>query len=832
MSRSSSPPSPPDPAQSNAFAARRHEEILNSIDQGFCIVEILFDADGRPNDYRFLETNAAFARQSGLAAATGRRIRELTPSPEQHWYDLYGEVALTGRANRFVLEAAAFEGRWYDVHAFRVDDPSLHHVAILFSDITDRVRAEQAARLLADVGEALASLEHEEDLPTIVRAKASAYFHASQCALFELDVSNQLAVIHQSWDDPAAPPVGGTHRFTDFVTDELWRAAVAGQTVMVNDVSRDERIRDANRFRALDIQSFLATPLRRHDTWRHVFMLSRREPSVWRPDQIEVARELAARCWARIERLRDENALRDREELLRLILENAREYAIFSMNLERRVTSWSEGAMRLLGYSEREMLGQLADVIFVPEDRGAGAPEAEARLALAEGRAANERWHQRKDGTRLWGSGAMMAMRDGRGAVTGLLKIMRDQTAARITQQDLQQSQARLQAALELAERARAEAEAAGRAKDRFLAALSHELRTPLNAVLMVAGERAMDPSVPASVRSDFEMIQSNIEHEGRLIEDMLDLNLIARGRLILREARVDLHALLRDCVAMITAAATAKRITVSFTTSSTEATVRGDAARLKQIFLNLLNNAVKFTPEDGAIQVNSSAQRAGEITVEIKDSGLGLTDDELARVFEPFVQGNHAGPTGFTSFGGLGLGLAIVRDLVTRHRGQVSARSDGRGRGATFIVSLPIAGPEPAAQTDGKTSASPRGSNQRRILLIEDHEATRRALERILVGRKHTVVAVGTKHAAVEAAAREDFDLVISDLGLPDGDGYQLFTEVRAIRPAVRGIALSGFGMESDLKRSAAAGFAAHLVKPVPISRLEAAIADVSHPA
>jgi PAS domain S-box-containing protein len=828
MSRLSSPPAAPPADASNA---RRHEEIIHSIDRGFCIVEVLFDATGRATDYRFLETNAAFAEQTGLKNAAGRLMRELAPNHEQHWFDLYGEIALTGRPNHFVQEASALEGRWYDVFAFRIDEPKLHHVAILLSDITDRVHAEQAARLLADVGDALVTLHREEDLPAIIRAKAATFFQASQCALMEIDVRQHLALVHQSWDDPIAPPVGGAHRFDEFVTEALWQAVLAGQLVVVDDVQRDERIKDANRFRAFDVRSFLVVPLRRHDAWRHVFMLSRREPSVWRPDQVEVARELAARCWTRIERLRDETALRDREERLRLILENAREYAIFSMDLDRHVTSWSEGAAQLLGYTAEEMMGQSGDIVFVPEDRGAGAPGLEAARTLAEGRAANERWHIRKDGTRFWGSGAMMAMRDDRGVVTGLLKIMRDQTAVRITQQELEQSQARLQAALELAEAARADAEAAGRAKDRFLAALSHELRTPLNPVLMVAGDRAADPSLPAAVRADFEMIQKNIEHEGRLIEDMLDLNLITRGKLILRETRVDLHALLSDTLNVIAAAAACKDIALSFNPAAPQAEVQGDAARLKQIFLNLLNNAVKFTPPSGRVSVMTHLASDNEITVDIADTGLGLTDDELTRVFEPFVQGHHAGPGGFTSFGGLGLGLAIVRDLVTRHRGRVTARSEGRGRGATFSVVLPLSVERAAPPPTDEAAKKPEAGG-RRILLAEDHDATRQALARILTARNHSVVAVRGKQEAVTAARRQEFDLVVSDLGLPDGNGYELFGEVRAIQPHLRGIALSGFGMEADLKRSAEAGFAAHLVKPVAVAKLTAAIAQVSPPA
>jgi CheY-like chemotaxis protein len=358
---------------------------------------------------------------------------------------------------------------------------------------------------------------------------------------------------------------------------------------------------------------------------------------------------------------------------------------------------------------------------------------------------------------------------------------------------------------------------------------LSHELRTPLNPVLMVAGERAADVSLPVPVRADFDMIRTNIEHEARLIEDMLDLNLIARGKISLHEAALDLHCVLQSALDIVGSAAREKGLALTFERGSPRAAIRGDPARLKQIFLNLLNNAIKFTPAGGAVRVATRLHEKSRILTEISDSGLGMTEDEIARAFEPFSQGQHASTGSATSFGGLGLGLAIVRDLVTRHHGRVSARSPGRGRGATFSVILPLLGAETAAPAT--VPAAPQVSHKAvNILLAEDHAATRTALHRILSGRGHAVVSVGSKQEALQAAAEKFFDLVISDIGLPDGDGYTLFSELHAIHPGVRGIALSGFGMEADIRRSQAAGFALHLVKPVSMQKLDEAIRQLSH--
>ncbi len=811
---------------------RHHDVVLNAIDQGFAIIEIIFDAAGQPQDYRFLETNAAFVQHTGLSGATGRRIRELVPEIEEIWYRTYGQVALTGQPVRFVQEARDMD-RWFDVYAFRVDAPEQHRVAILFTDITERTRTERGTRLLADLSETLITLTREEDLPGLIRTRTAPLFHLSQCAFVELDVGRRVALVSHSWNTPAEPAVAGTHHFDDFVAPDTWKEVVAGRTMVVEDTHQDPRISQPGRFDALHIRSFLALPLQRAGTGQHIFMLGRAEPGPWRADEIALARELGTRCWTRVERLRAENALRASEQQLRLILESAREYAIFAMDLDRRVTNWSEGAERLLGFTEEEMRGQPADIVFTPEDVAAGAPGREAETALREGRATNERWHVRKDGARIWGSGAMMTMRDANDTVCGLLKIMRDQTSVRLAQEALLQSQTQLQDALEQAQKARADAEASGRAKDQFLAALSHELRTPLNPVLMIAGDRALDRELPEPVRADFEMIRKNVELEARLIDDMLDLNRIARGKLSLHRSAHDLHAILRDVVEIVRPAAVGKSVALEARLGSSPAIVSGDAARLKQIFVNLLNNAIKFTPDGGAVTLDAALLADHrEIRVAIVDTGMGMTESELARAFEPFIQGQHA-EENRRSFGGLGLGLAIVRDLVDRHGGRVSAHSHGRGRGATFEVFLPLAGPD-TAPTDATSPGSTRISAPAgglRILLVEDHGHTRNALERMLTRRGYRVQSAESLNTAITAAQAERFDVIISDIGLPDGDGYELMREIRTILPGARGIALSGFGMDSDIRRSAAAGFSAHLIKPVSMKQIEAALEGLASP-
>ena len=402
------------------------------------------------------------------------------------------------------------------------------------------------------------------------------------------------------------------------------------------------------------------------------------------------------------------------------------------------------------------------------------------------------------------------------GEVNGLVAVIVDITT-------------RKQAELELA-KARDEALAASRAKDDFLAALSHELRTPLSPVLLVASDAVNNPALPREIRENFEMIRTNISLEARLIDDLLDLTRITRGKMPLELQRVDVHDVLRDALGNIRPEIEAKRLELKKDFSTVPAIVLGDAVRLQQVLWNLLKNAVKFTPEEGWIQVTTDAtSRPGSILISIADSGLGMSPAELDRVFEAFMQGEHASGTGSHRFGGLGLGLAISRRLVELHSGRITAASPGRNRGSVFVVELPLAPTQNATTAPAHLAPAPAATGtgpNRRILLVEDHASTRETVTKLLARRNYDVTPASSATAARALAAQQRFDFVVSDVGLPDGDGYQLMTELRALQPGLQGIAISGYGMEEDLQRSQSAGFATHLVKPITVTALERALA------
>jgi len=367
--------------------------------------------------------------------------------------------------------------------------------------------------------------------------------------------------------------------------------------------------------------------------------------------------------------------------------------------------------------------------------------------------------------------------------------------------------------------RAKEESEAANRAKDDFLAALSHELRTPLTPVLALSSVLERDPALPEQFRHSIEVVRRNAELEARLIDDLLDLTRIARGKLEIDPQPVLLAEALDHVVEICRPEADSKKLVVRREGPEDGVLVLADPARLRQIFWNLLRNAVKFTPPGGGILVRAFADGTSRAAVEFSDSGIGIAPEEIARIFRPFEQ---AAPR----HGGLGLGLAISNALVQAHGGTLTASSPGPGGGATFRVeleTLPAASaPRPGAAPRAREEAAPAG--RRSVLFVEDHEDTRAAAHGLLTELSCDVTCASSIEEALAAAETHRFDLVLSDLGLPDGTGLDLMRRLRD-RHGLSGIALTGYGMEEDVKRSREAGFVEHLVKPITFQRLEGAI-------
>jgi len=384
--------------------------------------------------------------------------------------------------------------------------------------------------------------------------------------------------------------------------------------------------------------------------------------------------------------------------------------------------------------------------------------------------------------------------------------------------------------------RSREELKKANEAKDRFLAILSHELRTPLTPILAVVTQRSEDETVPSELRRDLFMIKRNVELEARLIDDLLDLTRITQGKLEVRADDVDLLPLIAHVVDICSAGEQSIPNIVSEFTAE-RSIVRGDSSRLTQVFWNLLRNATKFTPAEGRITLRLYNEKddygKANVVFEIVDTGIGIDRDILPRIFDAFEQGSRQVTR---QFGGLGLGLAISKAIIDLHDGTLKAHSLGRGHGATFRIDLPVGAdlftqdlvlPKCApAETVNTASAQPK--EPAHILLVEDHEDTRDILKRLLTMRGFRVsVAEGVQTAGKLAREAGPIDILISDVGLPDGTGFDALRVVNEAQP-VKGIALSGYGMEKDIQQSIKAGFTSHLTKPVDFDHLEKEINSI----
>jgi PAS domain S-box-containing protein len=382
------------------------------------------------------------------------------------------------------------------------------------------------------------------------------------------------------------------------------------------------------------------------------------------------------------------------EEAFRLLVESLRDYAIFMMDAHGNIVSWSLGVERILGYSEAEFVENNFEVLFVPEDQAAGVPKAELHKAITEGRAGDDRWHIRKDGSRFWASGVTTALYDEAGALRGLAKVLRDFTEAHLLQEERElalerERAARLEAerAQAEAEAARADAEAADRAKDEFIGMVSHELRAPLNVVMGWISLLITDELDAETRAQAIATIERNTQAQARLVNDLLDLTRIREGKVHLQIGEVDLVPLMQVIVEGTSIMAKFKNIRIETTASDSTVLVSADRDRLFQVVSNLLSNAVKFTPGGGRIEVRVTRED-DTAKIEVCDSGVGIASELLPHVFDRFQQGRHGDGT----HGGLGLGLSIVRHLVEMHGGTVHARSEGEGQGATFTIELPRA--------------------------------------------------------------------------------------------------------------------------------------------
>lgn len=500
--------------------------------------------------------------------------------------------------------------------------------------------------------------------------------------------------------------------------------------------------------------------------------------------------------------------LRDREEHYRTLSE-ALPHLVFTCS--------ADGECDFLSKQWREYTGIDADTTHglawldavLPDDRDEIRDTWLKAVRTANDDYRHELRIRRHDGAYRWFDVRIVAMRDPRGGVNKWFGSCTDIHAQRESNEERELLLASEQAA-------RQTAEEANRAKDRFLAMLSHELRTPLTPVL--AGTRLLEQiaGLPDAARAGVLMIRRNIELEARLIDDLLDLTRVANGKLSLTLDTVDVHEVIDAVLELFHSEIQIKQQDVHVERLAQHHYVRGDRARMQQMFWNLVRNAAKFTPDGGHIFVRTRDERM-QVVIEVEDTGIGIAPDQIGKLFHAFEQGSH---NMTRQFGGLGLGLAVTKALTEAHGGTVSAKSPGSHCGATFTIVLPTAAPGSGAARPADHSG-PHRAGALDVLLIEDHEDTAEVMSQLIRALGHEVAVAASVASALALAAAQHFDLVVSDIGLPDGSGIDFIHAFRK-ESAAPAIALTGFGTDDDVRRSLDAGFTAHLTKPVNFEQLE----------
>jgi len=563
--------------------------------------------------------------------------------------------------------------------------------------------------------------------------------------------------------------------------------------------------------------------------WANVVITALREPGGKLVGFGKVTRDLTR------QRAHEEE-LKQSEERFRLLVERVADYAIFMLDVNGYVTTWNSGAERIKGYRADEIIGRHFRTFYPKDVAASGYPEYELKTAAAEGSFVDEGWRIRGDGSRFWAHVTITALRDDEGRLRGFAKVTRDMTEAKRAEA-LESAGAAREAVLEAERSARIEAQRAIKIKDEFLASLSHELRTPLNAILgwaQVLRTKGAHARTAAEVDRAMEIVERNARAQVRLIDDLLDLSRIMGGRMRLDVQEVGLVDVVQATVDSVEPAAQAKGVRVEAVLDPQGGVVSGDAARLQQVFWNLLTNAVKFTPKGGRIQV--VLQRVNShVEVSVADTGIGIAADYLPYVFDRFSQAD-------TSLqrrqGGLGLGLAIAKQLVELHGGSIRAKSMGEGKGATFTVHLPLAISRHAAKarihpTSGESQETvpiPRLDGIR-ALVVDDEPDARELIRSVLESHGASVQLAASGMQALEILQADSADVLISDIGMPDMDGYQFMRRLRAAEAKgsrMPALALTAFARPDDRKQAILAGYHAHLAKPFDLAEFVIVVAGL----
>jgi PAS domain S-box-containing protein len=768
---------------------KRYRTLFETIDEGFCIIEFLDGPHGPLSDYVHVEANPAYERHAGIPNVVGQKVREMVPDEADGWVELYRRVLVTGEPIRFERELVA-TGRHLELSAFRVEPASRRQVAVLFQDVTSRKRAERARA------------ESEQRYRALVMASSEVAYK----------MSADWSVLY---------PLDG-------------RGLVASNAEPIRDwMSRNIPADEHPRLRAAIAEAIAARSLfqSEHRVVRPDgspgWTLSRAVPIL--DDQGDIVEWFGAAADI-TDRKHAAEALVASEQRLRLMADTM-PHMIWVTRPDGHHEWFNRRWYEFTGVAAGSTDGEGWNALFHPDDQARAWDRWRQSLATGDSYEIEYRLRHHS-GEYRWVLGRALPIRNDRGEIDRWFGTCTDIHAMR----QLVEEREHL---LQSEQAARIEAERASRMKDEFLATLSHEIRTPLNAILGWATVLRSARLTAAESAEGLEVIDRNARVQAQIIDDLLDMSRIVSGKLRLDVQRIDLADVIRAAAETVAPAAGAKDIRVQLVLDPLAGPISGDPHRLQQVLWNLLSNAIKFTPRGGRVQVLLERVNS-HVEVSVVDSGDGIDPQFLPHVFDRFRQ---ADATTTRRHGGLGLGLAIVKQLVELHGGTIRAKSPGSGQGATFVVSLPllIVHPElepvpsrrhPTAATVPVPMESWVSIAGVRVLVVDDEPDARALLRRLLEECDAVVATAASAAEALAALQSERPDVLVSDIGMPDVDGFTLIRRVRAL-PDERGgrtpaIALTAYARAEDRVKAVVSGFQHHLSKPVEPMELIAVVASL----
>jgi len=747
----------------------RYRTLFNSIDEGFCVIEVLFDADGNATDYRFLEANAAFEAQTGIRAAVGKSMRAIAPTHEAHWFETYGKIARTGIAARFEYPAEAL-GRYYDVYAFCIDKPEQRHVAILFKDIIGRKRREANLVLLANMAGDFSRLRSAGDLVRSVGQRVGTHLKISGCLFAEIDETQEIATVTYAWSAGAR----ADYTVSEFLGDAFRELARAGETIVVPDTRTDPRGRS---LAARGIASFVSVPFHREGRWEYLLTVTDSVPREWRDDEIELISEVASRVFPRLERARAEAALTESARQFRE-LANSMPQLVWVAEPNGDPIYFNRRWYEQIGEAPRDSSGERWLALLHPQDRArclnswrsslaTGDPyQMECRLRIAGG---EYRWFLCR----------ALAVRDDNGGIRHWYGTCTDIEENKIAEERLRQTQ-KLESVGLLA------------------GGIAHDFNNLLTGIMGNASLLLEDASDAAAER--LRDVLGCAERAASLTRQLLAY--AGKGQFIVQD--LDIADVVQE-ISRLIESSIPKSVEFVLNVQKRLPAVRMDPSQLQQVVMNLLINAGEAVGEGNSGRITLAAgvedvarpfvDEIGQevvagryLSIEVTDTGAGIDDETKPKIFDPFFT---------TKFTGRGLGLAAIAGILRSRGGGIQVET-APGQGSTFRVLLP-----PSKKDATPVEPAPEEGRAETVLVIDDEATVLEFIGTALRRAGYRVLTASDGREALEVYDRENgaIETVVLDVVMPVMGAHDLLPELEARNPELKILLTSGYS-EAEARR------------------------------